>query len=59
MRILPVQIIVYGLVVILRPPAWLLIALGIGLLVSLWGFIALNLQMWRERQKDDGMSLGD
>ena len=48
MRILPAQIVVYGLLVILGAPIWLLIVLGVGAVASLCGFALVNLQIWRE-----------
>ncbi|HEX5853391.1 MAG TPA: hypothetical protein VFY36_09880 [Solirubrobacteraceae bacterium] len=54
LRILPPQIIVYGLLVILDAPTWLLIVPAVGAAVWLCGFAQLNLQIWRERQHPPG-----
>jgi hypothetical protein len=51
LRILPPQIIVYGLLVILDAPPWLLIVPAVGAAVWLCGFVLVNVQIWRERHR--------
>jgi hypothetical protein len=54
LRILPPQIIVYGLLVILDAPTWLLIVPAVGATVWLCGFAQVNLQIWWERRRPPG-----
>ena len=54
LRILPPQIIVYGLLVILDAPTWLLIVPAVGAAAWLCGFAQVNLQIWRERRRPSG-----
>lgn len=54
LRILPPQIIVYGLLVILDAPRWLLIVLVVGAGAWICGFAQVNLQIWRGRRRPPG-----
>lgn len=54
LRILPPQIIVYGLLVILDAPTWLLIIPAMGATVWLFGFAQVNLQIWWEGRRPPG-----
>jgi hypothetical protein len=51
LRILPLQVIIYGLLIILGAPSWLLIVLAVGLAAWLCGFSALGLQLRSERRR--------
>jgi hypothetical protein len=57
LRILPPQIIVYGLLVILDAPTWLLIVPAVGAAAWLCGFAQVNLEIWRERRRPPGQAV--
>jgi hypothetical protein len=54
LRILPPQIVVYGLLAVLDAPRWLLIVLIVGGGAWLCGFAQVNLQIWWERRRPPG-----
>ena len=54
LRLLPPQIIVYGLLVILDAPTWLLIVPAVGAATWLCGFAQVNLQIWRYQRRPPG-----
>lgn len=51
LRLLPPQIIIYGLLVILGAPTWWLIVLALGAVAWLCGFSVLGLQLRSERRR--------
>jgi hypothetical protein len=57
LRLLPPQIIVYGLLVILDAPRWLLIVLVVGTGAWLCGFAQVNLQIWWGRKGPPGAAV--
>ena len=50
LRLLPPQIVVYGSLVILDAPTWLLIVPAAGAAFWICGFVLINLEMWRGRR---------
>lgn len=49
LRIFPSQLTVSAIVIILGPPLWLWVVVGVGALAWLYGFLTINWQIRRDR----------
>jgi len=54
LRVLPMMVLAYALVVVIGAPRWLWAVLIVGAGAWLVGFGQVNLQIWRERRRSPG-----